>query len=761
MSDQSNRSFATDIGGKQRSSWRAWLRLLWPRRTWLRVAILTLLVLCAVIAAMLAANRDRLPKLEEMGIEPLEQTFIPVAEGELWIPGERDEVGFAVVHESERFVLMMEPELTQISVLDKESGYTWRSNPSKEQIAEEKLKGLLLTNLQSPYVMEYVQANKTQRNMVNALDKKLDKQFIRTDAGIEVVYHYTQLDLTLSIRYELTASGLEVTVPTEGIEELGENRIFTLQLLPYFGAVRGAEEEGYLLVPDGPGGLIYYESDRPAVSGRYEYMIYGEDPTSLQERSTPRENIAYPVFGMKRGQQGYAAIIKAGEYTTRIAASPAGIQNNWNSIAAKFVYREEYLRKVSMMATPVSAVQKERIEQDRVVEYRLLNEEAADYSGMAAAYRSYLLEEGRMPERLEAMEHIPLLLGVVGGGTKDVFGGNQYVTATTFEQAGEMAIDLSEAGVASMIMLYQGWQQSGFRETDARFPIQQKLGGAEELKRMSDMLRARGIPLLLEDFSTWLSTENKSIAMRTEGVRSIDTTVLQHPFRDAFLLNPALAVRYGKTTIDKLAALGISGIIYDGIGSTVFRDYGKPSLRREDTAHLYQMLMAYTKGRLGMVGTNRGNSYSLQEANLILDIPMDSSYDYLVDENVPFYPMVLHGSILYTGVEGNLRNEYTKEQLKMIEYGAIPSFTLTHSRSRELKGTDYDDVFSSEFAVWRQRVVEEYAMFDELAALAHQRMVRHSKLADDVYAMEYEDGSRVIINYNDNTVDVHRKGGGR
>ncbi|MBP1989445.1 DUF5696 domain-containing protein [Paenibacillus eucommiae] len=735
-----------------------WLKL-WHKTPWMRRVILIAALAIVLMTIIMLTNRDKLPKLQEMGIVQRVQTFIPVAKGEAWQPGPLDADGFATVYDNEGFTLLLAPDTTQIAVRNKQSGFLWHSNPAKSQLDKETVKGLILSNLESPYVMEYVNAGKTQRNMTNALDDKLEKSFIRTEHGVEVTYRYTSIGLSLAIRYELTAGGLEVTVPSQGIEESGDNQLFSLQLLPFFGAVSGKEEDGYLFVPDGPGGLIYYDRTRTAAGNRYDYMMYDEDPANLQERDIPREAIAYPVFGIKRGEEAYAAIVKEGKYTTRITAMPAGVQTTYHSLGAKFMYREEYLRKVSMLAPAVNSVRKERTHQDRKIEYRLLTGSSADYSGMAQAYRDYLLETQQLPELLPQVKHIPMMLGLVGGGTKDVFGGNSYIPATTFAQAEQMVAELSELGVANMKVQVQGWQDGGFSETDRRFPIQAKLGGAEGVKRFTTAMKERGIPVLFEDFLTWMRIGETKLSMKTEGIRSIDTTVFHDLRGTSFLLNPVTAVRSAKVTIDKLDDLGIDGLVFNGVGSTVFSDYAVNGLEREDTAHLYQSLLAYTKERLGTVATDRGNDYVLQSSDLLSRFPLEASYDFFIDETVPFYPMAVHGSLLYTGVEGNLRNEYDKELLKALEYGAIPSFRLTYERSRELKGTDYDNLYSSEYAIWKDRIVEEYKKFDGLASLVNRRMVKHSKQAEGIYTMTYDEGTQVTVDYNSNRFDI-RKGGG-
>ncbi|MFD0717328.1 DUF5696 domain-containing protein [Paenibacillus sp. GCM10027626] len=742
------------------------VRRLWPRsrRGWVWLLSTAACTAVLVIIVLVAATRTPLPTLAEMGIQVQKRASQPVyPDTPSWKPGPVDASGFAVAAENENYMLLLEPGTGQIAVKERQSGYVWRSNPPASRLENEMAKGQQLTNLQSPFVLEYVVTGKTQRSLTNALEPKPEIGYMKMERGIQATYAYPDLGFTLSLQYELTEAGLEVSVPSAGIKETSDNVILSLLVLPYFGTVSGAEEDGYLLVPDGPGGLIYYNRTRPALSNmtnnKYDFAIYDEDPANMQERLVPREPIAYPVFGLKRGDRAYAAIVKEGKFATRIQAVMGGLQSSYHSLGALFVYREEYNRKVGKLAPPVPTVQKARLQEDCRVEYRLLKGETADYSGMAAAYRDYLLATGQIGEKLPERQHVPLVLSLVGGATKESSGGDRYIPATTFEQGERIVEELATAGVADMRVLFRGWQDGGFRNSDRRFPVAPSLGGAEGAGQFAASLHKRGIPLLFEDYVTRMSVNNAAAAIKSNGIRGIDTVLFRDRKGENFLLKPETAVRSSKQTIDRLADLGADGIFYDGIGSTVFSDYNaaKP-VSREQTAQLYGGLLDYTKQRLGLAATDRGNDYALRGSDLLTRVPLESSYDVLIDETVPFYPMAVHGSLVYAGVEGNLRDEYDKQLLKSIEYGAVPYYMLTYERSRKLLGTDYDFLFSGEFAVWKDRIIEEYKAFDRLAGVINQRIVRHEKAADNLFVTTYEDGTQVTVDYKANRFDV-KKGG--
>jgi hypothetical protein len=170
-------------------------------------------------------------------------------------------------------------------------------------------------------------------------------------------------------------------------------------------------------------------------------------------------------------------------------------------------------------------------------------------------------------------------------------------------------------------------------------------------------------------------------------------------------------------------------------------------------------LFAYTRKTLGLTSVYRGYDYTVGQTDFIDNLTHESSYDFMVDETVPFYPIALHGYVPYSFGDGNLRNDVEAEFLKAIEYGAMPSFFLTHDDSRKLKNTWSGGLFSSQYDKWQDRIGEEYKKFDSLSSLFAQKIINHEKLAAGRFVTTYEDGTRVIVDYTRKTFEVAKGGG--
>ncbi|WP_214627450.1 DUF5696 domain-containing protein [Paenibacillus agaridevorans] len=729
-------------------------RLKITRRQWL---ILAGVILIVIIVAVVQLRRVPTPSLNSLGFSMQSGGELNLLTGKSGLPtsASTDGEGFREVLENGRFRLWLHPPSGQIAVEEIATGLRWRSNPSLEELEGEAAKGLLLSNLKSTFMFEYTVEGKTQREIANSSDEQLDIDYKLEADTLQVSYTFAKLGIGIVIQYRLNESGLVASVPTEGITETGNRRIFSLSLLPFFGAARQSAGDGYIFVPDGPGGLIYFNRNLTISEARtYSQPVYGFETANRYSSESRRDIIGYPVFGIKNDEQAFVSIIASGEMTAGIMALPAGEVSGFHSVHAQFIYRQEYSQRLSRLAPPVLMVQKERIRQDREIEYRLLGGNEADYVGMANAYRDFLLETGQLDKPLQSAEQMPLELAFVGGDARPTTFGRTFVPVTTFDQAQEIIGKLQSEGIRNMRITYTDWLESGNLKTNTSFEVEPALGGLGGLKKLADSLKQWGIGTFrLEADLVWMNNSRTGALARAEGIRSVDGTLYNNNFGQ-FILNPVYGVREALSWWEKMDELGVTGIHFNQMGRQIFRDYDTSEpLEREDTASLYTGLFNHLKRQSADVSARQVNAYTLSGIEHITNLPIGSSYDFIVDETVPFFPIVLHGYRTYSGKPGNLRDMHRDELLKAIEYGAIPYFLLTYEPPRKLANTD-TYIFSGEFRIWEERIKEEMAMFQQLAPVFHQRIIGHRRDREGVYITTYEDNTEVEVDYGSGTFAV-------
>ncbi len=318
----------------------------------------------------------------------------------------------------------------------------------------------------------------------------------------------------------------------------------------------------------------------------------------------------------------------------------------------------------------------------------------------------------------------------MGGDYAEAFSQIRYIAATTFDQAGAIVEDLKRRGVGNLNVVYYGWQHRGDYDKYRRFPIEPSLGGEQAAREFIAKMKQADVPVLFEEDFVWLDPYS-SLSGKTNGIRGIEGTVFVDG--DWYISKPSRTVAMAYETIEKLKDIGVSGIHFNWIGEMVFHDYDPHGIStRADTIGMYKGLLDYTRRTLGQASVYQGNDYTLNQTDFITNMSSESSYDFMVDETVPFYPIVLHGHIPYSFEEGNLRNDAEEEFLKAIEYGAVPSYFLTNDDSRKLRYSASGYLYSTRYDKWANRIQAEYEAFDSLASLYAQQIVNHERCRRNV-----------------------------
>jgi hypothetical protein len=286
------------------------------------------------------------------------------------------------------------------------------------------------------------------------------------------------------------------------VEEQGGGKIYRIQLLNFFGAA-SMEEEGYLVVPNGSGSLIYF-NNKKTNADEYSQYIYGIDP--LMADYTVIENMEkarLPLFGICRESSSILTTIEDGQSLAYITAGVAGKINSYNYAYPTFVLRGN--EKLSMGGglgdeVTFTVVEKEIYDVNLKVLYTFLTKENKGYSGIANRYRQRLLDQGILKVQ-EETDAIPFYYDVIGGVKQTgFFLGSQYLKVfpmTTFEEAGEIYEDLKLEGISKQVMNYQGWFNGGYyHDVPDKIKVIQNLGGKKGLETLSQQMSGRWKPLL-------------------------------------------------------------------------------------------------------------------------------------------------------------------------------------------------------------------------------------------------------------------------
>ncbi|HHY09218.1 MAG TPA: hypothetical protein GX528_01485, partial [Firmicutes bacterium] len=272
--------------------------------------------------------------------------------------------------------------------------------------------------------------------------------------------------------------GGDIEFPLEVTDEKGTRvtyPLYTIKVLPYFGAA-GVNEEGYIFVPDGSGALINLNNGKTYATA-YSQRIYGNDFSfgRLADEAT-KTQVFLPVFGLKRGDDAFVAIVEQGASLARINGDVAGRTNSYNTVGAEFIVMA--MGQISMPGEDwrlMNIFQREPYLGDFRIRIGFLKADAADYVGMARYYQSYLVEKHGL-ERRGVKDQIPAFLELIGSVRvkRPLLGVPLSVTEplTTFSDAARIVAELRAGGVENLHLRYSGWLKGGLEHA---YPYQAKL----------------------------------------------------------------------------------------------------------------------------------------------------------------------------------------------------------------------------------------------------------------------------------------------
>ncbi|XEC93621.1 DUF5696 domain-containing protein [Paenibacillus tarimensis] len=580
----------------------------------------------------------------------------------------------------------------------------------------------------------------------------------------------------IPLEYRLDGDSVVVTIPAGHIEEADTYQISSIDLLTYFGAA-GTESSGYSLVPDGTGSLIHHNNGKVR-DEHYSQVLYGPNQTYGSSRRTQiTEHARLPVFGMKSGDAAWMGVIEEGDAIASIRADISGKRNSYNYAYTSFNIRDEdeVTLATANKVEDIPVLTKNKYEGNITVRYSFLYNDQADYSGMAATYRGMLQAESKLI-RLEEKDSIPFYLDMVGAVTKRKFIlGVPYesnTAMTTFSQAEAIYGQLQNSGISNVQMRYLGWFNDGiYHKIPTNVKTTGALGGASGIRKLSDMLLQGGGQLYPDVAFQNVYQNTPGFSPTRDAARYVTREVAwrAHYNRarnrmnlllgDYYVLSPVRLPSYVERFAGGYDGLGLDGLSLRDLGDLLNSD-DRPGrvVLRENAKFIVKDQLEKLSVQSPDLMISGGNAYALPYAKHLIDVPMASSRFNITDEEVPFYQMVVHGSIDYAGFAYNLDDRQNSREalLKMIEYGASPRFTWSHAASSELKSTMFDYLFSANYREWIDQAVSMYEELNEaLAGVRTEPIVGHTKLREGVYETVYGNGISIIVNYLDEPVTVN------
>ena len=507
----------------------------------------------------------------------------------------------------------------------------------------------------------------------------------------------------------------------------------SVTVLPEFASAKTGEP-GYFVMPNGELGTFHEQN--------------GE--------RTARNYMPMPVFGMKNPRATFAAIVTGMPYEfTLVTKAKDGVY----TIVPRF----------ELAGRPAY--------DDLAVDYHLLSGEAADYSGMARAYRNYQLGRKACVPLKERMKTRPELAYAANSIEVRIRQGwkpmptcvtNQtrateppMKVAVSFDRVGDILDEFSRQGIAHAEVCLVGWNQKGH---DGRFPevfpVEEQLGGEAKLRQLIKKAQAMGFQIVCHSNSsdaymiadTW---DAEYVIKKPDGAVSSGAVYSGGRMYDVC---PQRAYeRFAPKELRSIADLGFRGLHYIDVLTVVqpraCYDLRHPINRNQGAAWVGK-IMGTAQEVFGGSASEGGHDFCCGQLDYALYASIVPPKPHpMVDRFVPFWQLVYHGIILAnpfpTTCNYTIKDEASR--LMLNEFGGRPFFYFySNYRDNNDAWMGKEDLTCGDASALKASVAkikEGYDEYSALAALQTEFMERHEAVDKDVYRVVYSNGVELIANY--------------
>ncbi len=570
----------------------------------------------------------------------------------------------------------------------------------------------------------------------------------------------------VSLVYELDGADFVVHVPLEEVAYKEAYPIMNIKPLPYFGA-GGTSDTGFILVPDGNGGVIEFNNGRQTQNNFY-VDVYGWDYGERHDALINEPSALFPVFGICNNGASFLCIMEEGSAYATIEADVSGRLHTYNYANAGYNIIHSASMDVSSKSDKAVVVyEKETPKGELLSRYRFL--EGDTYTDMACTYRDYLMEQYTQLDK-NSDSSTPLVVELVGAieTVENRLGFPVTVSRelTSFKEAAQIVGDLA-AEIKNLDVKYIGWFNNGVHhKAPTKVKLVSELGSKKDFKSFVQKVSDAGADLYLEAFVEFVYKNSLADGFRvnrdsakhvTKEIAELwDYDPVYYALEDydddtqRYFVKANYTDKLIDSLISSISKYGVKNLSFADLGKLLGGDYNpKKIVTREETMKQQQKKLAQLKENGNGVMVYTGNVYAVPYADTVLDMNISGKQYGIINYPVPFYTMALHGLVNYTGPAMNLAPDYETSWLKSIETGAGLYFTFVDAASSELQETDYTYLFGSDYSLWKDDALAMYAEYN--AALGHvfnQFITGHRYLANGVTETVYEDGTRVYVNYN-------------
>ena len=648
------------------------------------------------------------------------------------------------------------------------SGEQWYANPL-DAMDDAYATRVYRMELASSLIINYYDLQDKQtvkKNSEAVCVKKKSIAFYRLENGFLAEYTFGDAGITIPVEVALEGEQLCARIVTSQIVETNPERylLASIRLLPNF-ASGGAEDDGYLFVPDGEGALMYFNNGKGNMS-EYQAYVYGDNLTTTNLfRPADAYRASLPVFGIRRNGSAMLSVITGGAGISRLTAVPSLRNSTYCSVFAEYLLRfnDKYvLDESSLTAQSITLYQQGEMETNCCEQYYcFLEGEQADWAGMAACYREYLITEESLAPR--SPDQTALFLDFYGAVSRK----ESIVGIPITVQRRLSDLETVKATYQSLRKELEGklrvrmlsWSVDGLKGKVDTSPAWAAGNSWRAWEALQTEMAGQGDTATLALELTLFSASGNGYSTTRDSSQSLsESPAFQYRYlittrmRDmqakrSYLLHPALLNRAVDQASSALQKHGVESVSPLTMASVRYGSYGDSFAGTEQTiVAIRQALQKLNDARDCVL--DDVNAFALPMADYVVNLPEGSSRFDAMDASVPFLQMVCGGlTVGYAGQPINLSETPKKVYLHAIATGEALHFSLITGDAELLIETDLNGLYSAAADVWLPTIAAMTKSAEAArAATAYSRLIAYDTVREGVTLSTFENGAVICVN---------------
>ena len=396
------------------------------------------------------------------------------------------------------------------------------------------------------------------------------------------------------------------------------------------------------------------------------------------------------------------------------------------------------------------------------VAYYPLYGEKADYNGMAAKYRSYLIDKGELKKYNE--ETSPYSVTFLGGTniTKSFFGipYQKIESLTTFSQAKKILELLKKDNSVLPEIRLWGYGDKGLRAGSiaggSKYPS--VYGSKKELVDLIDY--CNGTNLFLDfDIVNYTKSSNGFSLSWDVAKTAIMYDAEDYPITPGrtldesnvfYILGRESLLDAGEFALKKAEDYSAKGISFSTLGFNAYSDYrDNKYINRNGIEEDVAKIISSAKEKGYVTGVADANSYAACNADILFDIPATSGNYDVFERDIPLYQMIFHSYKPMYSEAANFASNNNEIVSKAVAYGMGISYYLTNNYVDKSDDLNEYKLYATVYEDNRQKInntLVKNGFMDQFSLVKDAALIRYELINDAVAKSSFENGVVIYTN---------------